>query len=86
MAMGRSLNTIFARLAKSHLDGEKLLGVAQRLGYNIDIPFDVLVQKSTLEVPEDELEFARASAGFWHSTLSPFQGLNLAQTLANKGR
>lgn len=85
VALGRSLNTIFARLAKETLDGEKLLGAAQRLGYNLDVPFDVPIQKSTLEIPEDELEFARAAAGFWHSTLSPFQGLNMVQTLGNGG-
>lgn len=84
-ALGRSLNTIFARQSRAHLDGEKILGAAQRYGYNLDIPFDVPVQKSTLEIPEDELEFARMSAGFWHSTLSPFQAHNVVLTLANKG-
>ncbi|MCC6526845.1 MAG: penicillin-binding protein [Polyangiaceae bacterium] len=85
MALGRSLNTIFARQARAHLDGEKLLGAAQRYGYNLDIPFDVPVKKSTLEIPEEELEFARTAAGFWHSTLSPFQGNNIVLTLANGG-
>jgi penicillin-binding protein A len=84
-AMGRSLNTVFARLAAKNLDREKLGGVAERFGWGQDIPFDVPVQKSTLTFPEDDLGFARTAAGFWNSTLSPFQGANMAQTLANGG-
>ncbi|MBW2455184.1 MAG: penicillin-binding protein [Deltaproteobacteria bacterium] len=86
MAMGRSINTIFARLAVERLDPEKLTGAAKRLGWGLDIPFDVPIEQSTVDIPvNDRLEFARAAAGFWHTTLSPFQGANLAQTIANGG-
>jgi cell division protein FtsI/penicillin-binding protein 2 len=43
------------------------------------------VQPSKIELPDDELEFVRSAAGFWHSYLSPFQAANLAQTIANGG-
>lgn len=86
MAMGRSLNIVFGRLARQHLDPTKLEGVARRLGWGIDVPFDVAIAQSKLEIPkDDDLEFARAAAGFWHTTLSPFQAANLALTMANKG-
>jgi cell division protein FtsI/penicillin-binding protein 2 len=86
MAMGRSLNAVFGRLAHRHLDPDKLEGVARRLGWGLDIPFDVPVEQSGIELPrEDDLEFARSAAGFWHTTMSPFQGANLAQTIANGG-
>lgn len=84
-AMGRSLNTVFARLAAKNLDRDKLGGVASRLGWGQDIPFDVKIAPSTLTFPDDDIGFARTAAGFWNSTLSPFQGLNLAQTVANGG-
>jgi penicillin-binding protein A len=84
-AMGRSLNTVFARLAAKNLDRDKLGGVASRLGWGQDIPFDVKIASSTVSFPEDDLGFARTAAGFWNSTLSPFQGVNLAQTVANGG-
>ena len=86
MAMGRSLNIIYGRLASQHLDPDKLEGVAKRLGWSLDIPFDVPVEISKLEIPrDDDLEFARSAAGFWHTTLSTFQGANLAQTIASGG-
>ncbi|MEM9695932.1 MAG: penicillin-binding transpeptidase domain-containing protein, partial [Myxococcota bacterium] len=84
-AMGRSINVIFARQAKQHLDQDALTGVARRMGYGLDIPFDVPLKPSTIDLPDEELEFARAAAGFWHTTLSPVQGANLAQTVATGG-
>lgn len=84
-AMGRSLNTVFARLASRNLDRDKLNNIAARYGYNSDIPFDVKIARSTLKLPDDELGFARTSAGFWNSTLSPFEAANLATTIANGG-
>jgi cell division protein FtsI/penicillin-binding protein 2 len=84
-AMGRSLNTVFARLAANHLDREKLTETATRLGWGQDIPFDVKIAPSTLSIPDDDLGFARTAAGFWNTTLSPFQAANLAQTIANGG-
>lgn len=85
MAMGRSINAVFARLAMKHVARDKLRAAAVRFGYAQDIPFDVPVKPSTIEVPEDELEYARMAAGFWHTTLSPFQALNIALTVANNG-
>jgi cell division protein FtsI/penicillin-binding protein 2 len=85
MAMGRSVNTVFARLALRHVERHRLRATAQRFGYGIDVPFDVPVAPSTIEVPKDDLEYARMAAGFWHTTLSPFQGANIALTIANGG-
>lgn len=84
-AMGRSLNTVFARLAVKHLDRDKISRVAQRYGYGQDLPFDVKIGQSSLTFPEDELGYARTSAGFWNSTLSPFEGANIASIVANGG-
>lgn len=84
-AMGRSLNTVFARLAMKNLDRDKLNGMAARLGWGQDVPFDVKVATSTIALPDDEVGFARTAAGFWNTTLSPFQGANLATTIANGG-
>jgi cell division protein FtsI/penicillin-binding protein 2 len=84
-AMGRSINTVFARLSARNLDRDKLGAMAERLGWGQDIPFDTPVATSRVNFPEDELGFARTAAGFWNTTLSPFQGANLATTLANGG-
>ena len=51
----------------------------------VALPFDLASEPSALEVPTDRLEFARASAGFWHSHLSPLHGALIASTIANGG-
>jgi cell division protein FtsI/penicillin-binding protein 2 len=84
-AMGRSINTVFARLARDHLTPQQLEAMAHRLGYGEPIAFDVPVQPSELHVPSDPLEFARTAAGFWNSTLSPLGAAALSATVARGG-
>jgi cell division protein FtsI/penicillin-binding protein 2 len=84
-AMGRSLNVVFARHALDHLEKDEIESIASRLGWGREIPFDVPVEKSRLELPDEPNELARTAAGFWHTTMSPFQGANLATTIANDG-
>lgn len=84
-AMGRSLNVIFARLASENLDKDALTSIATRYGWGRDVPFDIPIAQSKIEFPDEPLELARSAAGFWHTTLSPFQAVNLATTIANGG-
>jgi cell division protein FtsI/penicillin-binding protein 2 len=85
IAMGRSINVVFARLAQKHLTPEDLTAVGGALGFGAPVPFVVPNQAPEIKLPQDPLEFARASAGFWHTTLSPLAGASLAQTIANGG-
>ncbi len=84
-AMGRSLNTVFARLALQHLKPPQLLETAQHLGFGAPLPFDLAPQASTINVPEDNLGFARTAAGFWNTTLSPLHAAWLSATVARGG-
>ncbi|MFO0552498.1 MAG: penicillin-binding transpeptidase domain-containing protein [Polyangiaceae bacterium] len=84
-AMGRSLNVVMARLANDHLEKEDLVSITSRYGWDREIPFDAPVEKSRTEFPDDPNELARTAAGFWHTTLSPFQAANVATTIANGG-
>jgi cell division protein FtsI/penicillin-binding protein 2 len=85
MAMGRSLNVVFARLAQKHITPEELAATAGALGYGAPVPFVVKNDAPQIEIPEDQLEFARTSAGFWHTSLSPLAAALMAQTVANAG-
>jgi penicillin-binding protein A len=84
-AMGRSINTVFARLAKEHLSPAQLEAMARHFGYADPVAFDVPVQPGTLHVPTDSLEFARTAAGFWNTTLSPVQAAAMSATIAREG-
>ncbi len=84
-AMGRSINTVFARLAKDHLSPSQLEAMARRFGYGEPLAFDVPVQPSALHVPSEPLELARTAAGFWNSTLSPLEAAELSAIVARGG-
>lgn len=84
-AMGRSLNVVFGRLAKKHLSVEQLTETAGAFGFGLPVPFDAVNEPARIRLPEEPVEFARAAAGFWHTTLSPLAGTVLAQTVANSG-
>ncbi len=85
MAMGRSLNVVFGRLAQKHLTPEDVTHYGGAFGFGTSVPFAVQNEPSSISIPQDPLEFARASAGFWHTSLSPLAASLLAQTVANGG-
>lgn len=85
MAMGRSINVVFARLAQRHLTPESLTETAGAFGFGAPTPFDIETEAPGIELPTDPLEFARAAAGFWHTSLSPLAAASIAQTVANAG-
>jgi cell division protein FtsI/penicillin-binding protein 2 len=85
-ALGRSLNVVFARLARKHLSVEQLTSMGGALGFGLPVPFEAVNEAPMIDLPEeDPLEFARSAAGFWHTSLSPLAGAQLAQTVANAG-
>lgn len=85
IAMGRSLNVVFGRLAKKHLMPEDLAEMGGALGFGAPVPFAVENEAPLIDIPEQPLEFARTAAGFWNTSLSPLAGASLVQTIANGG-
>ena len=84
-AMGRSINTVFARLALAHLKPAELDATARSLGFGNALPFDVPVQPSAAKFPDDQLGFARTAAGFWNTTLSPLHAAWIGAAIARGG-
>lgn len=84
-ALGHSVNLVFARLAKKHLQPSDLRRYAGELGFVGEAPIDVPVGASTLQIPDDPFGMARASAGFWNGKLSPLGALFAMQVIANDG-
>lgn len=84
-ALAFSVNSIFAKLAYKNLEKEDLEQWARRFGYNRQIPFELPVEISVAEFPDDPIERARSAAGFWHTYLSPLHAAMLGATLANDG-
>jgi cell division protein FtsI/penicillin-binding protein 2 len=84
-ALGHSKNAAYAQLATQRLLRSDLIEVAEQIGFNRPVPFDFPVPLGTLDVPHDDLEFARTAAGFRGTTLTPLGGAYLAAIVANGG-
>ncbi len=84
-ALGYSRNAVYAQLAFEHLMRDQLITVAERLGFNHALPFPVAAQVGTLELPYNDLEFARAAAGFVGSRFTPLGALHVTYAIAKGG-
>lgn len=90
-AMGLSLNVVMAKLAARNLSVDDLRAMAGRFLFNRPLPVtpappsvgDALISPAV--IPEDELEFGRAAAGFGRVYLSPLHGALIAGAIGNGG-
>ena len=85
-ALGHSRNAVYAQLSTQHLLRGDLLQMAQAIGFDSELAFDVPAQVGHVELPYNDLEFARASAGFVGSTLSPLGVAHLTLAIARGGK
>jgi penicillin-binding protein A len=84
-ALARSNNGFFARMADAHIERETAQALARRFGFNRVLPFPLLTDASTAQIPRNRLERARMSAGFWHTKLTPLHGALIAAAVAGDG-
>lgn len=87
-AMGKSLNSVFAKLADGNLTVEELETAGRRFGFDKQIPlqYRLVPQVSEMDIPGERLEFARMAAGFWHVHLTPLHAAMIVQAVANDGQ
>lgn len=85
-ALGHSWNAVYAQLVTQHLMRDQLLHTANAMGFNQELDFDVDASFGSLDLPYNDLEFARAAAGFQGSTLTPLGAAQLTYAIALGGR
>lgn len=84
-ALADSNNGFFAQLADDKLAREDLDLISRRFGFNQVVPFPLLTDASTAQVPRNRLERARMAAGFWHTRLTPLHAALIAAAVAGDG-
>jgi cell division protein FtsI/penicillin-binding protein 2 len=85
MALARSANVVFAKMAVKHLDGDDLRKQAERFLFNKPI-FDQPVEQSSATIPDGSgLDFAKSAAGFGQVKLSPMHAALIAAAVGNGG-
>ena len=84
MALAKSANVVFAKMAVKHLDGEALRKAAERFLFNRPI-WDVPVEASPADIPDGKLDLAKSAAGFGKVKLSPLHAALIAAAVGNGG-
>ena len=85
-AFAASNNSVFGKLGMHVLGQEVMDDYASKFYFNRAIPFDIPVEISVTEVPEDEYGLAEIASGFNKVTMvSPLHAALLACTVVNKG-
>ncbi len=85
MALAKSANVVFAKMAERHLDAPALREEAERFMFNRSVWADPAVGASTARIPEHGLEFAKSAAGFGDVKLSPLHAALIAAAVGNGG-
>ncbi len=85
-ALATSNNGFFARMADQYLGRKELEILSQRFGFNQALPFPLLSEASTAQVPRSRLERARMAAGFWHTRMTPMHAALIALAVAGDGQ
>ncbi|MGZ6144104.1 MAG: penicillin-binding transpeptidase domain-containing protein, partial [Myxococcales bacterium] len=84
MALAKSANVVFAKMAVKHLDADELRKEAERFLFNRPI-FDQPVEQSKANIPDSGLDFAKSAAGFGEVKLSPMHAALIAAAVGNGG-
>ena len=84
MALAKSANVVFAKMAVKHLDGESLRKEAERFLFNRPI-WDVPIEPSSANIPDGKLDLAKSAAGFGKVKLSPLHAALIAAAVGNGG-
>ena len=85
-AMGKSCNPAFARVALNRLSLGVLQNYAVSFGFNGSLPFDLPLDESRFNCPNDDFEVARTAAGFGDVTVSPLHAAVITAAIANDGK
>jgi len=84
-ALGHSTNVIFARLAHKNLTPIQLSEHAKSFLFGEPIPFDIDVEKSVANIPQDLEEMAKTAAGFGDVKVTALHASMISAAVANDG-
>ena len=85
-AFSRSINPVFGRIGIYDLGKEVMSDYAERFWFNRKIPFDLPLDESSIQVPDDDFGLAEIASGFNKRTLiSPLHAALITAAVANQG-
>ncbi len=85
LAMGKSCNPVFARVALNDLSTDVIKKYANNFGFNKSLAQDFALKPSTLDLDTDSYSLARTAAGFGSALISPVHAASIAGAVGNGG-
>lgn len=86
LAMGKSINPVFGRLASDVVGKETIMSYAERFGFNQNLFPGAPVVPSRAAIPQDDLELKLMGAGLGREVkISPLHAAVMMAALANQG-
>jgi cell division protein FtsI/penicillin-binding protein 2 len=84
-AIAKSANAVFGKVTVNNVGSEALTAYLMKFGFCQPIPFDLPVEESTCEIPQDEYNLARTGAGFGEVYVSPLHMAMIMSAIASSG-
>lgn len=85
-AFSQSINPVFGKLGSRYLGDRRLRDMATRFFWLKEIPFEILVKKSTIKVTNDSFNMAEIASGFNRDTkITALHGALIVSSIANRG-
>lgn len=85
LALGKSCNPVFARVALNDLSTDVIKKYAKNFGFSKEIAKDFPLKPSTLTLEGDSYSLARTAAGFGAAYISPVHAAVIAGAVGNSG-
>lgn len=84
-AIAKSANNVFGKLTANYIGKERFIKYLDKFGFSRSIPFDLYIEESSAEVPENGIELAKTGAGFGKVMISPVHAAMIGASVANNG-
>jgi cell division protein FtsI/penicillin-binding protein 2 len=86
-SFAQSVNPVFGKLGVHRLGKETLEAYASAFGFNREIPFEMPVAPSRIEISDEPYHWAEIASGFnQQTTISPVHGAMIGSTVLNRGK
>ncbi len=86
-AFAQSINPVFGKIGLHHLGRTALQSYGEAFGFNRDLPFELPLTPSGLEISDQPFNWAEIASGFNRTTtISPLHAALVAATVVNGGR
>lgn len=85
LALGKSCNPVFARVALNNLSTDVIKRYAHNFGFSRQLAKDFSLKPSTLDLDSDSYSLARTAAGFGSAFISPVHASMIGGAIGNDG-